>query len=78
MAGPIFSRASPADREPASLNRRLAEILLPRFGWCDALAIHYADAYRSSYLVTYFLSALAVAIAVASLFIPHGGPETGN
>ena len=69
-----FLAASPADGEPDSLNRRLAEILLPRFGWCDALAIHYADAYRSSYLVTYFLSALAVAIAVASLFIPHGWP----
>lgn len=66
-----FLDASPAGGGEDGLRARLQTALLLRFGWSDALAVHYSEKFRSSYLIIYALSAAAVAAAVLGLFIPH-------
>jgi hypothetical protein len=44
-------------------------VLLPRFVWADALAVHFSHLYRSAYVLTYFLSAVAVFIALGGVFV---------
>jgi hypothetical protein len=54
-----------------NLTERLREVLLPRFVWADALAVHYSHLYRSAYVFSYFLSAVAVFIALGGVFAIH-------
>jgi hypothetical protein len=53
------------------LSKRIFEILLLRFIWADTLAIYYANAYRSTYVLGYILSFVAVSIALAGVFVHH-------
>lgn len=46
---------------------QMEEVLLSRFCWADNLALHYADIYRSSYAMNYFLSAFAVLLALMEI-----------
>lgn len=52
---------------------RLDAILLPRVAAADALAIWYAHAYRSAYILAYLLSVAAVAVALFGLALPREG-----
>lgn len=52
----------PADR--ASAMARIIDRLRPFYAWPDKLANRYADAYRSVFLLTYLLAALAVGLAL--------------
>ncbi len=45
----------------------IAEILQPRFAWSDGLAVYYGQAYRSSYVMSFLLGAIAVFFAVLPL-----------
>ena len=42
------------------------------YGWANFLAIRYAQLFRSGHVTNYFLSTLAVIIALLSLLMPHG------
>jgi hypothetical protein len=55
----------------SNLTERLRQVLLPRFVWSDALAVHYSHLYRSAYVSSYFLSAVAVFIALGGVFAVH-------
>ena len=68
---PEFLSALPDEENRNGLAARLQRKLMPRFGWSDALAVYYSDVYRSSYLIVYLLSALAVGLALIGLFISH-------
>lgn len=57
------------------LNQRIDAILLPRFAWADALALDYSHRYRTTYIVSYFLAALAVFVALSGLLFQGGGKE---
>jgi Protein of unknown function (DUF4231) len=48
---------------------RIDTALAPRFAWADGLATFYAGIYRSSYILNYALSALAVMLALSELII---------
>ena len=69
--GVEFLRSAPAAKD---LHERITSILLPRYIWADALAVHYSHLYRSTYVLAYFLSALAVFIALGTVFI-HDDPH---
>src|SRR5207249_3455070 len=56
------------------LRERITGIVLPRFIWADTLAVHYSHLYRSAYVLAYALSAVAVFIALATVFI-HDDPH---
>jgi len=58
-----------------NLRERISAVLAPRHAWADTLAIHYSHLYRSAYVLCYFLSALAVFIALGTVFI-HDDPQT--
>ena len=61
------------------LHARIRRVLLPRCAWADTLAVYYSQLYRSAYVFSYFLSALAVFIALGIVFIhddPHA-PASG-
>jgi hypothetical protein len=55
-----------------NLRMRLEEVLLPRFLWADELAVHFSHRYRSVYVLAYFLSAIAVMVALTGIFFDHG------
>lgn len=55
-----------------NLRARLRDVLLPRFIWADTLAVHFSHLYRSAYVSSYLLSALAVFIALGGLFVDGG------
>jgi hypothetical protein len=59
-----YQRHGASDR--GDLRGKLKSILLERFIWADALAEYYSHKYRSSYLLVYLLSAIAVFIALGS------------
>jgi len=59
----------------ANLRERIGAVLAPRHAWADTLAVHYSHLYRSAYVFCYFLSALAVFIALGTVFI-HDDPQT--
>ena len=63
-----FFNAVPA---VSNLTERLRQVLLPRFVWADALAVYYSHLYRSAYVFSYFLSAVAVFIALGGVFAAH-------
>jgi hypothetical protein len=67
-----FLAGQPGD---ANFSVRLAETLLPRYAWADSLAIYFSHVYRSAYVLTYVLSALAVAVALVDVLpiMPHEG-----
>ena len=44
------------------------------WGWADTLALYYSQLYRSAYVFSYFLSAVAVFIALGTVFI-HDDPQ---
>ncbi len=56
------------------LHRRIRDVLLPRHAWADTLALYYSHLYRSAYVFSYFLSAVAVFIALGTVFI-HDDPH---
>jgi hypothetical protein len=58
-----------ATPEATHLRERLKTMLLPRFVWADSLAVHFSHMYRSAYVLTYFLSAVAVFIALGGVFV---------
>ena len=64
---PFFAAAP----QVINLTERLRQVLLPRFIWADALAVHFAHLYRSAYVLAYFLSAVAVFIGLVGVFAPH-------
>jgi len=53
----------------AELRERIRHVLAPRHAWADTLAVHYSHLYRSAYVFCYVLSALAVFIALGTVFI---------
>jgi hypothetical protein len=59
----------------ANLRERIGAVLAPRHAWADTLAVHYSHLYRSAYVLCYFLSAVAVFIALGTVFI-HDDPQT--
>jgi hypothetical protein len=58
----------------ADLRERIGHVLAPRHAWADTLAVHYSHLYRSAYVFCYFLSAVAVFIALGTVFI-HDDPS---
>jgi len=58
----------------ADLRERIGDVLAPRHAWADTLAVHYSHLYRSAYVFCYFLSAVAVFIALGTVFI-HDDPQ---
>jgi len=48
---------------------RIAAHLLPRYLWADQLATYFAHVYRSAYMTSYLLAALAVVFALLELLI---------
>jgi hypothetical protein len=58
-----------------NLRERMGSVLAPRYAWADMLAVHYSHLYRSAYVLCYFLSAVAVFIALGTVFI-HDDPQT--
>jgi hypothetical protein len=54
--------------QASNLRARLETVLLPRFIWADELAVHFSHRYRSVYVLSYLLSALAVVIALLGIF----------
>jgi hypothetical protein len=56
-----------------TLEKRLREILLPRYLWADQLAIDFANRYRSAYIFCYLLAAVVVFIALFGIFL-HADP----
>ena len=56
------------------LRERIRQVLAPRHAWADTLAVHYSHFYRSAYVFCYFLSAVAVFIALGTVFI-HDDPQ---
>ena len=68
----FFHDAPTAD----ALANRLRERLLPRYIWADQLAIDFANKYRTAYVLSYILAAVAVGIgASAGLFAQASGKE---
>ncbi len=67
-----FLASAPA---AANLRERIGAVLAPRHAWADTLAVHYSHLYRSAYVLCYFLSAVAVFIALGTVFI-HDDPQT--
>jgi len=59
----------------ADLRERIGHVLAPRHAWADTLAVHYSHFYRSAYVLCYFLSAVAVFIALGTVFL-HDDPQT--
>jgi hypothetical protein len=53
----------------ADLRERIGHVLAPRHAWADTLAVYYSQLYRSAYVFSYFLSAVAVFIALGTVFI---------
>jgi len=51
-----------------ALRQRIEEVLVPRFVWADALAVHFSHHYRSAYVLAYTLSAVAVFVALFGMF----------
>ncbi len=70
-----FGRDGP---QVGELDRRVAEILRPRFAWADALAVDYSNRYRTVYFNIYLLAAAAVFIALTSLPLRELLPERGQ
>ena len=64
-----FDQLVDAAPKAGSLNQRLKDVLGPRYAWADALAVHCSHNYRSIYVMTYLLSALAVLIALGGAFV---------
>jgi hypothetical protein len=78
LAAPDFAREATAfhdfvgEATPLEpLRPRLRDILAPRHVWADALAVHFSHCYRSAYLLSYSLAAVAVFIALLGIFLPH-------
>jgi len=67
-----FLASAPA---AANLREHIGAVLVPRHAWADTLAVHYSHLYRGAYVLCYFLSALAVFIALGTVFI-HDDPQT--
>ncbi len=65
-----FLEAAP---QAGELKERLRQILLPRFVWADALAVHFSHRYRSAYVLAYFCSALAVFAGLAGALVQLRG-----
>ena len=59
-----------ADATPRAggLDRRIREILLPRYMWADALAVERSHWYRAAYFNSYLLAAVTVGIALFGVF----------
>jgi hypothetical protein len=66
-----FLKTSP---QALDLQERIRRVLLPRYAFTDALAVYYSHLYRSAYVLSYVLSALAVFIALGTVFI-HDDPH---
>ena len=64
-----FDQLVDAAPKAGSLNQRLKDVLGPRYAWVDALAVYCSHNYRSIYVMTYLLSALAVLIALGGAFV---------
>ncbi len=62
---------------PSSLIDQINRAFLLKFAWADKLANYYADLYRSSFIVNYFLSGCAVLAALLAypLELGHAGQE---
>jgi hypothetical protein len=50
------------------LRDRMADILLPRYRWADALAVDFSHRYRAAYFTCYLMAAAAVFVALFGLF----------
>ena len=57
------------------LTERLRQILLPRYIWADALAVHYSYLYRTAYILAYLLSAVAVFVGLQAAKIASEDQE---
>jgi hypothetical protein len=51
-------------------DRRLCEVLSPRFARADAIATHVAQLFRSGYVTNFSFAALAVVLSLLSLALP--------
>jgi hypothetical protein len=67
-----FLKSAP---DAADLHERIRRVLLPRAIFADTLAVYYSHLYRSAYVFAYFLSAVAVFIALGTVF-SHDDPDT--
>jgi hypothetical protein len=64
--------------DATDMAERVTNVLLPRFIWADTLAVHFSHLYRSAYVLAYFLSALAVFIALLSVFLHEDSHDTAH
>jgi len=65
--------------DPRQPLERVIGALRPYYAWPDKLAVHYADRYRSAFILGFLLAAGAVAMALLPLgccFVEHGWAET--
>lgn len=67
----VVRKPSPPAAESASgfqqVLRRMDDLLLGHLAWADGLADHYANLYRSSFVLNYLFGALAVMLALMPL-----------
>ncbi len=59
----------------SAVDNQAKERFLDHYAWADSLAIHYADRYRSTFVLAYLLSALAVLLPLVSHLFPPLRPE---
>lgn len=64
-----------AASDDANFRERITDTLATRYAWADSLATYFAHVYRSAYVLTYGLTAFAVAIALLDV-LPFAPPET--
>lgn len=69
-AASVVQAAAAMPGGDAATAARLADDVLPMFGWADGIASRLADAYRSGMCINFVLAALAVIIGLA--FLPAG------
>ena len=60
---------------PGALDNQIKERFNDHYVWADGLAKHYADRYRSAFVLAYLLSALAVLLPLVSHLFPSLRPE---
>jgi len=65
----------PPEILPETVDTQVRDLFHDHYAWADGLAIHYADRYRSAFVLAYLLSALAVLLPLVSHFFPPLRPE---
>ncbi len=59
---------------PLGGERTLLACIVTAHSWADAIGLHFAQVFRSAFVVNFFLAAFAVAMALLSLLTPEEWP----